>query len=319
MTSPTHSMHSYSVAFILAPHRSGSTLLDNLLASHPSVISVGEVDKLRAYALQDRRQYDPQQPLTCSCGEPVASCAFWKEVERFLGTPLADLSLQWPLVRYARDSLSTPQRLLQRSGLALLKRRPALFRSTVVQRAFHGRIGTRDNWRLFDAIHSASGAPCIVDASKATYRYRLLRNGNEDSVRAIFLCRDYRAVTYSLMRRGLSMEEAVAKWRQGVRRIEEMVCDLPSDQLFRVTYEELCRDPTTTIRRVWQYLRLHDCEIPEARSITGMHHISGSPSKVDPNRQMIRRDDSHVGAFDPAQLEYLRNSAYPYATRWGYN
>jgi hypothetical protein len=309
----------YRVAFILAPHRSGSTLLDNLLASHPSVISVGEVDKLRAYALNDRRLYDPDQPLVCSCGEPVGSCRFWTRVEQALGRSFTDLSLQWPFVRYGRESLPFLQRLQQRLGLIALKRRPGLFRSTSVQRALSDGRQITDNWQLFDAIHAASRAPCIVDASKGTYRFRLLRERNAEFVRAVVLCRDYRAVTYSLMRRGLSLEEGIAKWRLGIRLIEEMVRDLPPDQVMRLTYEELCLDSRTTVRNVWAFLGLPTADTPEMRSLSGMHHISGSPSKVDPQRQTICHDDSFLGAFNRSQLQYLERQARPYSMQWGYS
>jgi hypothetical protein len=98
-----------------------------------------------------------------------------------------------------------------------------------------------------------------------------------------------------------------------------MVGDLPADQVFRLTYEELCNDTSTAVRSAWVFLGLHDAATPAARSLSGMHHISGSPSKVDPTRQTIRQDKAHIGAFSPAQLDYLKSQAHPYAKKWGYN
>jgi hypothetical protein len=114
------------------------------------------------------------------------------------------------------------------------------------------------------------------------------------------------------------MKAAVTKWRRGVERIEEMVRDIAPDEVFRLTYEDMCRDPAGTVRRVWEFLDLSDFTIPLTRTIKGMHHISGSPSKFDPNRQEIRHDDSFVDAFDAAQLRYLKAMAQPYALKWGY-
>ena len=312
-------MRSYKTAFILAPTRSGSTLLDNLLASHPSVVSLGEVDKLRAYAVQDRRLYNPKQPLICSCGSPVPDCSFWRQVEATLGTPLGNLSLQWPPANYARESLPIFRRRVLDVGVRLLARQPGLFRSNWTHSLFGSNSIVSDSWRLFDAVHAVTGAACVVDASKALYRFRTLWHGQKDAMRAIVLCRDYRAVTHSQMRRGRSIEQAIGRWRRSMRLIEEMVSDIPDNFVLRLKYEALCEDPDATIRQTWRFLQLPESSTAPRRSVSDMHHISGSPSKFDLTRQSVRVDDAYTGAFDPAQLEYLRIAAQPYSLRWGYD
>jgi len=312
-------MRSYKTAFILAPTRSGSTLLDNLLASHPSVVSLGEIDKLRAYALQDRRLYNPKQPLICSCGSPVPDCNFWRQVEASIGAPLGNLSLQWPPANHARDSLPIFQRHVLDASVKLLARRPGLFRSHRTHKLFGSNYIVEDSWRLFDAVQAVTGAACIVDASKAHYRFRTLWQSRKDAVRAIVLCRDYRAVTHSQMRRGRSIEQAIERWNRSMRLIEEMVSDIPKGNVLRLKYEALCGDPEATIRRTWQFLALPESLTAPRRSVSDMHHISGSPSKFDPTRQSVRLDDAYVGAFNSAQLEYIRLAAQPYARLWGYD
>ena len=61
--------------YIMSDNRSGSTLLDQLLGGNPSIMSLGEVHHLTAYALDDRGIYDPVHPLVCSCGQ--FSWMFW--------------------------------------------------------------------------------------------------------------------------------------------------------------------------------------------------------------------------------------------------
>jgi hypothetical protein len=311
-------MRPYRVAFILAPHRSGSTLLDNLLGNHPEVVSLGEADKLRAYALQDRRYYDPKQPLICSCGSPVPACAFWHRVQEALGTELAALSLQWPPTRHTYHALRAPERWVLDAGLSMLARRPGLLRWGLFRKFLGSDSVAGDNWRLFDAVHSVTGAACVVDASKSAYRYRIVRTGNETDIRAVYLCRDYRAVTHSLMRRGLSLEQAIARWRRSVASIEGMVRDVPDSQVLRLTYEAMCLDPAGTIQRACRFLELPGSTTLLSRSVADLHHISGSPSKFDPDRQAIRLDEAWAGAFSDKQLEYLGLAAQPYAQRWGY-
>ena len=104
-----------------------------------------------------------------------------------------------------------------------------------------------------------------------------------------------------------------------MRLIEEMVSDIPDHSVLRLKYEALCADPDATIRQTWRFLQLPESPTAPRRSVSDMHHISGSPSKFDLTRQSVRLDDAYTGAFDPAQLEYLRLAAQPYSLRWGYD
>jgi hypothetical protein len=129
------------------------------------------------------------------------------------------------------------------------------------------------------------------------------------------LGRLYRAVTHSLMRRGLSVEDAIAQWCRSVGQIEEMVMGIPDRHVCRVTYEALCSDPQGTIKGVLHFLQLSGTSNVLKRSIADLHHISGSPSKFDPARQTIQFDDSYLSVFDERQLQYLRHAAQPLAHR----
>src|SRR5262245_24077949 len=80
--------------FVLSDMRSGSTLLDQLLGAHSSVMSLGEVHWLDAYVRQDRAIYDPEHDLVCTCGSSVVDCRFWGEVARRLARPLDTLQLR---------------------------------------------------------------------------------------------------------------------------------------------------------------------------------------------------------------------------------
>jgi len=62
--------------YIAGSSHSGSTLLDLLLGSHPSIESVGEAKKIPAVAA---RILAGENPL-CTCREPVVTCPFWRRV-----------------------------------------------------------------------------------------------------------------------------------------------------------------------------------------------------------------------------------------------
>lgn len=59
----------FDFVFVLGVPHCGSTLLGMMLNSHPDICSVGEM-ALTGQAIASNRP--------CSCGQPIASCPFWK-------------------------------------------------------------------------------------------------------------------------------------------------------------------------------------------------------------------------------------------------
>ena len=60
-----------TLVYIASTGYSGSTLLESILGSNPRFLNLGEIYKLSYWPV-------------CSCGEKVADCAFWRELERRL-------------------------------------------------------------------------------------------------------------------------------------------------------------------------------------------------------------------------------------------
>ncbi|MGH2952258.1 MAG: sulfotransferase [Solirubrobacterales bacterium] len=312
-------MHRYTVAYIVSAPRSGSTLLDNLLASHPDVVSLGEVHHLRAYALDDRQYYNPKQPLVCTCGAKVQNCVFWSAVQREMGAPLGRLHLQSPISRELRATFSKYLQTVLRIPVALISRYPSLYRIKAVQNLFDSKRIGMDSFRLFDAVYKVSGAACIVDSSKMPFRLLSLWNQRPDQVRVIMLCRDYKAVTHSKMKRGRSLAGAISSWTRWHRDMEALSPAIKPSSIFRLTYEQLCETPDVIMKNLWEFLGLRAHETIQRQSVDTMHHLGGSPSKRDSGRREIRRDTEYVQAFTASDLEQLKKLASPYAQKWGYD
>ena len=72
--------------YIAGSSYSGSTLMDLLLGSHPGIESLGEAKKIPAV----QAAAGAGTPATCTCGDPVSTCAFWRSVLPADGTFRAD-------------------------------------------------------------------------------------------------------------------------------------------------------------------------------------------------------------------------------------
>src|SRR4029453_7005866 len=152
------------VIYITSPARSGSTLLDQMLAAHPLVVSIGEALQLAAYALEDRALYDPAHPLICSCGQPGRLCSFWQTVQKEVGSPLSSLELRPGLLDLHNDTRW--RTVFMRQVFAAIRRWPQLYRQALVHGAVGGRRIGRDSFPPYDGTAPVTGGPFALARPK---------------------------------------------------------------------------------------------------------------------------------------------------------
>ena len=308
-----------SVIYILSDNRSGSTLLDQLLGGHPDVVSLGEVHHLVAYVLKDRTLYDPVHELVCSCGKDIPACPFWSSVARRLHTPVSELRLKPRFLDVALDEKHSVSSLSARQLRKLVNRHPKLFSTRIASYVFDKRRVARDSFDLLDGVLAESGARYAVDSSKSPFRFRTLYEHSPSRTFAILLARDYRGTVFSKMKRGRDMLNSARVWAEKLRRMQAVTADLPRDRLRRLRYEDLCRDPRSSLMGICEMLDLEYSDSLLSRPSEDVHHIGGSPSKLDPARRHIRIDTSFLDAFTPEQLARMKEIVGDVADDWGYD
>ena len=75
-----------TILYIAGIGRSGSTLLDAMLDSHPELFGAGELTHVFEEIAHDAR---------CSCGNSYSRCDFWQEVLRGLAHRSATRDPRW--------------------------------------------------------------------------------------------------------------------------------------------------------------------------------------------------------------------------------
>lgn len=84
------------VVYISSLSHSGSTVFDLLLGVHPSIVGLGEVEKL---VVDYSRNPASQQRRVCSCGKPMTECPFWSTVDcKLRQSPAASLAEKYGFV-----------------------------------------------------------------------------------------------------------------------------------------------------------------------------------------------------------------------------
>lgn len=159
------------LTYILGVGRSGSTLVERMLASAPGAKAMGEVHALWRL---------PLPTLTCSCGAPGPDCPVWSETRARAGFDGDGLKLLSQLERRA-----IRHRTIARVGFSL----SAFLRHPDVE-AFRSRQEA-----LFAAFAETTSAGTLIDSSKAAPRAWAL--AGRGRTRILRLTRDTGAVRAS--------------------------------------------------------------------------------------------------------------------------
>ena len=302
----------------MSDNRSGSTLLDQLLGAHSSIISLGEVSHLPAYVLNDRSIYNPSHPLVCSCGDQIADCEFWKRAAERIERSLDQLQLK---ARFydRRQPRTATERLAQILTRRILYRWPRLSNTQAFRSLLLAEKVGADSFELFDAIFNSTGADFLVDSSKDPRRMRFIYEHDPSRVFVIMLGRDVRGIVHSKMKRGRELVAGAEGWARCMNMMKIAIDGVPSANVMRMKYEDLCENPESELQRICDRLSIDFSAEMLTRPSADVHHLGGSPSKFDPARRSISLDQSYMTAFSSEQLVQIREIAGSAAEEWGYD
>jgi hypothetical protein len=290
---------------------SGATLLCFLLATHPDVASVGELDGL--IPSEDPDEY------RCSCGDLVRACGFWRAV----AVEMEDRGEPFDPGRFETRLEFAGPRLLRRLRAGSLgtgtvnAARDHIFQALPWERPQWQRL-TRRNAALVRSIASVTGKQVLVDSSKDGLRLSAFRDLTTVPVAAIHLVRDVRGVVASRLRRGVSISpaEGARQWQRLNRRIEANLSTLPPGSTVRIRYEDLCADPDATLAVVQRALGVVPSPLPADFRATP-HHVIGNAMRLSDMRSIVA-DESWRRSLTPAQIADVESVASAALERYGY-
>jgi hypothetical protein len=263
---------------------SGSTLLSYLLGAHPEIATVSDVSGTR----RKGRMAD----FRCSCGELMAACPFWSDVERAAkARGIHDLDLGDFQVGFDEAGPSwlagVQARSLHWSWLEDV--RDAALRPFGVRREMEA-MGQRI-WQLAQAILEVDGGHVFVDASKERMRIRYLDRFLPGELRVIHLVRDVRGVVDSTLRRDkndLTAAGAARRWKRTNAAILRQLEAIPPERQIRVRYEDLCADVDATLASLYAFCGVDPTIQVDLQSRT--FHVLGNSMRLRAHDE-IRLDE----------------------------
>jgi hypothetical protein len=287
-----------------------------LLDTHPAVVSIGELANSIAgiVASGKYREY------TCSCGQPIRQCGFFREVQQHCGQDGVELDLHDFRINFGEGLGKISKKLwfgaparhfwLQSARDKMMEMVPSY--SRYVQQILH-RTET-----IARAVLEVSGKQVLVDTSKGAARaFRMLDRSGLD-FRLIHLVRDLRGVVHSYVKReSLTPAEVSRYWRRNQCAALELKRRLPPESYFCLRYEEFCYDPQGWLDRLCTFLGLEPAEIVSAVN-DRPHHVIGNAMRLKPIPP-IRSDESWREALSPKQLDVCERVAGDLNRRLGYS
>jgi len=319
------------LVYVMASSHSGSTLLALLLASHPEVTTVGE---LNASAIDDPDRY------RCSCGTLIRECEFWRRMaERMAGH-----GFQFDVTQAATDYRAGAGPLTRRL-LAPLHRGPLLewCRDTVLKMSPEWRrrlpaLQAR-NAALAACVAAESNARVVVDSSKVGLRLKFLLRNRRLDVLVLRLVRDGRAVALTYMdparyadaadpamrgggfggtreRERIDMTAAARQWRRGQEEAEAIRRTVPRDRWMDVRYETLCREPEETLSRLFRFVGV-DAGRPRMPFRRAGRHVVGNGMRLD-STDGVRLDDRWATELGVSERKMFDAVAGAWNRRLGY-
>ncbi len=237
-----------TIIYIAGYGRSGSTLLDIILGSHPYILSGGELTYLYDDAVQPNR--------LCSCGFPLANCRFWKNYLN--NTNIDDINNYRKITRKLEELKLVKTLNSKKTEFELYGKFIENMFKYMSNRAVE--IGLKKRVRF------------IVDSSKTSrkvcYRPYLVAMLTDFNVKLIHLQRGFTSTLKSVYKRSNWLEEGAFKGVRNryIRAIRALLGYLiankcaekwkESVEYMYIEYEKLISEPIDTIRDVGEFIGL---------------------------------------------------------------
>lgn len=295
------------VVYIIGDSRSGSTLLDYLLASHPDAVSIGEVHHLHGHYF--KKGTGKSWNWECSCGKDIQSCEFWSKIlmeidfsENFK-TKLPSVSLGfWDIISH---KIFIEKRLESK------------------RMVWHGKTMAKNRWKIYEAVAKQTGKKIIIDSSKNAEEAYYLDKYKNGEIRFILLNRDLNQVALSKKNR-ITTTSLEIKTFYGLKEKSIYKSIINSFKVFRknnlmlsliqknnkstitkkIDYSELTTNTEEEIFKICDFLKINKFSVPKETNIynTIPHILGGSPSRY--KRRPIEPDDRWKAYYKDKKIAF---------------
>jgi hypothetical protein len=261
------------ILYIAGYSRSGSTILDIILSSHPQIFGTGELGYLFDDWIAGTR--------LCTCEQKHANCVFWK-------------NLKLPDGINFKEAQQIVRQIETRKNLKFL-----------VSNKFHHEIVEKYRLiqtALYNYIFETSGKEIIVDSSKSSRdmagRFYALHTFTNFDVYVIHLVKNGLRIIESYVKKGrnwaiegyvkndhfLAARSSVG-WLLANKIAYDLGEKLPKGKYLQLRYEDLIYDPPKILNKIGEFINENLAEVinnvKESKSFTAKHNVGGNRLRLE--------------------------------------
>lgn len=296
------------LVYILSSGRSGSTILEMMLANSTDLWATGEVHLLN-YALSD-------SDVKCGCGKAVVDCSFWSEVVK-------------KLKNNQKFSFSQLSLLRDVSGLGKVVRWKYVwpiitgkvsesFLSAAQEYGEHNRTLFME---AASSINDVGSRAYFIDSSKDPYRLLLLEKSGYFDIKVIHITKPIEAFLYSMLD---GKSKLLLTIRMTVRWITDgLIMTRLAKQHFatknymHVKYTDLVENPDEYVRDLQKLFNLPEFAASDNDSRSPISHgLAGN--KVRLTNMTITPDYRWMNSPSTLLLKFSKIISYPVRRKLGY-
>ncbi len=265
------------VLYIMGTARSGSTILEILLAHGQRCLGVGELSAI----VQDG--FIGNKP--CSCGANFHDCAFWSKVSKTISLSKEDIE-EWARLQ---------RKIEWHTGLL---------------RQVLGLISNRDweryrifNRRLLNALRQVSATEVIVDSSKYAGRALALSRLNEIELSVVCLTRSPEGLMTSFRKPNKDEQRpknpwAVFRYYAFVMLSLRLVAARLKQKVLVQRYEDIVSKPASQLNEIANSFRLDLSSVVQAiensESFGVGHLVTGNRLRKSKDVRLLRSEDREL-------------------------
>jgi Sulfotransferase family len=304
------------IIYIAGAGRSGSTIIENRIATMLGVPAVGETVYLWHHGVVDDQR--------CGCGEPFSECPFWTAVMQ-----QGNLQDHSEVLQRFWDDRLHGLRAIPR--ILLLGRRDKTF--TEIARAYAA---------LFSALAAVSGSTMLIDSSKEPGFWLFLRLVPGIRVKTVHVVRDSRAVAFSWRRLVVKPELVtqriehmglIPSWKTAIKwNTVNLIFSVARGRPHRnsyasIRYEDFAANPDQALAEVLKKLDLNS-PVTTASGVAGgstlqrstlQHSVSGNPVRFEESRlSKIKVDDEWKRSMPRMMRTVVTMLSFPLLVAYGY-
>lgn len=287
-----------NIIYIVSDKRSGSTLLENILAKSNEVVSLGEVAMLRNHICHEG--YGDKWNWHCSCGKTLDSCGFWSAI---LPIILKDTTGNNFETKINFDYTSFHALLF---GLF-----PGLFKKKIFLKINNRRATkvVQNIYGVYQAVFKLTRKPFIIDSSKIPAQaWVLYGNTTEIKIKFIFLTRDIRGIAYSKKKSKLRPDANVRLSLKDLYKVwvykkfaKAALQFIPKENVLQIRYEDLASSTEETLHKIFTFTGMATFEAPKFMELINDHTIGGTPGRFA--RKEIKLDERWKKYFEQHRLQ----------------